>query len=134
MYERVNKKYIECIKRFPLKPIRTEKENELAGMVCDELLDSYDVLSTEEKDYLEVLSSLVETFESRWKEEENVTPRELLTFLMEQNGLTQTDLIPQFGSSSRASEYFSGKRDLSLGQISKLAKRFNLSPAAFMEK
>ena len=134
MSEAVDKKYLKWIKKYPLRPIRTEEENDYAGMVCDELLDNYEVLSEAEKDYLEVLSTLVENFESQWKEEEEVTPRCLLQYLMERNDLNQTDLIPEFGSSSRVSEYFSGKRKLSMGQIQKLAKRFCLSPNAFIEK
>lgn len=58
----------------------------------------------------------------------------MVLFLMEQNNLMQTDLIPEFGSSSRASEYLSGKRDLSLPQILKLARRFKLSPTAFISQ
>jgi HTH-type transcriptional regulator/antitoxin HigA len=129
-----DKKYLDCIKRFPLKPLRSDEENELAAEICDHLLDNFDSLSPQEHDYFEVLSKLVEEYESQWQEEMEVEPRTLLVFLMEQNNLTQTDLIPEFGSSSRASEYLSGKRDLSLTQILKLAKRFKLSPAAFISK
>ena len=134
MPEQIDKKYLKWIKKFPLKPIRSEKENEFAGVVCDELLDNYDFLNEAEKDYLEVLSTLVEEFETKWDDEEKTTPRSLLLYLMEVNNLTQTDLIPEFGSSSRASEYFSGKRDLSMAQIQKLSKRFSLSPSAFIPK
>ncbi len=126
--------YFDWVKKFPLKPIRSDRENESAAKICDELLDNFDDLNSDEKDYLEVLSTLVESFESQWKEEEEVTPRSLLLYLMERNGLNQTDLIPEFGSSSRASEYFSGKRKLSMAQIQKLANRFKLSPNAFIEK
>jgi HTH-type transcriptional regulator/antitoxin HigA len=129
-----DKKYMDCIKQFPLKPIRSEKENELAAQICDELLDKFDLLTNAERDYLEVLSGLIEHFESQWQEETFVEPRELLEFLMDQNGLSQTDLIPELGSSSRISEFLAGKRDLSLPQIIKLADKFNLSPTAFIPK
>ena len=129
-----DKKYLDCIKQFPLKPIRSDEENELAAQVCDRLLDNFDSLSPQERDYFEVLSKLVEDYEAQWQEEKNVEPRGLLAFLMEQNELSQTDLIPEFGSSSRASEFLSGKRSLSLSQILKLAKRFSLSPTAFIEQ
>lgn len=127
-----DKKYLECIRRFPLKPIRSEEENERAAEICDELLDNFESLTPPEQDYLQVLSKLVEDFESQWTEEQLVEPIELLKFLMEQNKLNQTDLIPEFGTSSRASEFLSGKRDLSLPQILKLANRFKLSPTAFI--
>ncbi|MBX9666875.1 MAG: hypothetical protein K2X93_04615 [Candidatus Obscuribacterales bacterium] len=129
-----DKKYLDCIKRFPLKPLRSDEENDQAAEICDELLDNFDSLTPQERDYFEVLSKLVEDYESQWQEEKSVEPRDLVVFLMEQNNLSQTDLIPEFGSSSRASEYLSGKRDLSLPQILKLAKRFKLSPSAFICK
>ena len=129
-----DKKYMDRIRQFPLRPIRSEKENELAAQICDDLLDKFDLLTSAERDYLEVLSTLVERFESQWQEETFVEPRELLEFLMEQNGLSQTDLIPELGSSSRISEFLAGKRNLSLSQILKLADRFNLSPTAFISK
>jgi HTH-type transcriptional regulator/antitoxin HigA len=125
-----DKKYLERINYF-----RSEEENDLAAEICDDLLNNFDSLSPDEHDYLEVLSKLVEDFESQWQEEKSVQPRELLKFLMAQNNLSQTDLIPEFGSSSRASEYLSGTRsNLSLPQIIKLAKRFKLSPAAFIKQ
>jgi HTH-type transcriptional regulator / antitoxin HigA len=131
---KLDKKYLDCIKRFPLKPIRSDEENDLAAEICDELLDNFDGLSQQERDYFEVLSRLIEDYESQWQEEKEVEPRELLKFLMEQNNLTQTDLIPEFGTSSRASEFLSGKRSLSLPQILKLAIRFKLSPTAFIKQ
>jgi len=88
-----DKKYLERINYFRLKPIRSEEENDLAAEICDDLLNNFDSLSPDEHDYLEVLSKLVEDFESQWQEEKSVQPRELLKFLMAQNNLSQTDLI-----------------------------------------
>jgi|AGTN01.2.fsa_nt_gi Predicted transcription regulator containing HTH domain len=130
----LGQKYLACLKRFPLRPIRSDEENELAAEFCDELLDNRDSLSQDEHDYLEVLSGLVESYEAKWQEENDVEPRELLAFLTEQNGLSQADLIEEFGTSSRASEFLSGKRDLSLPQIVKLSRRFNLSPTVFISE
>lgn len=119
---------------LPLNAIENEGQNNRAGELCAQLALRYDNLSEDERKLLEELSEMVEEFESRWNEEDKIEPRELLTFLMEQNNLIQKDLIPIFGSSSRISEYMSGKRELSLNQVIKLAKRFNLSPSAFIPK
>ncbi|MBY0357270.1 MAG: hypothetical protein K2W82_04645 [Candidatus Obscuribacterales bacterium] len=128
--------YEKLCKRFPLKPIRTDKENDLAAAVCDELLTNLSNLSRSEKDYLEVLTDLIAKYESKWDSEiSDFEPREMVKFLMESNSLTQTDLIPIFGSSSRISEFLSGARpNLSLNQIQGLAKRFNLSTDVFIGK
>ncbi len=112
--------------------LESEEQYERAGELCVSLAERFDKLSQGEKDYLSVLSDLLGKYEERWDEEKPVTPRELIVFLMEQNNLNQNDLIPLFGSSSRVSEYLSGKRELSLQQIQKLSQRFKLSPAAFI--
>lgn len=131
--EKPSKEYLQCLELFILKPIANDEENERAAEVCGEMLERIESLTKQERYYFETLSKLVSDFESKWNEEQSVGPRELLSFLMEQNNLTQTDLIPEFGSSSRASEYLSGKRPhLSLNQIIKLAKRFKLSMTAFI--
>ena len=131
--EKPTKKYLQRLEQFMLKPITSDEENDRAAEVLGEMLESFDSLSKQEHYYFEILSKLVLDYESKWQEELSVSPRELLVFLMAQNSLTQTDLIPEFGSSSRASEYLSGKRPhLSLSQASKLSKRFKLSMTAFI--
>jgi len=132
--ETKDNRYLQLVKKFPLRPIESEENNDIAGELCADMALRYDKLSPGEKDYLAVLTMLVDNFESQWREEDDVEPRELLAFLMDQNGLVQKDLIPIFGTSSRISEFISGKRDLSIGQVMGLAKRFNLSPTAFLPK
>ncbi|MBY0360159.1 MAG: hypothetical protein K2W82_19305 [Candidatus Obscuribacterales bacterium] len=130
-----NQIYEKLLKHFPLRPIHNDKENDRAAEICDELTDRIDRLSTAEKDYLEVLSDLVAKYESRWDDEaRKMSPRELIEYLMEQNYLQQKDLIPEFGSASRVSEFLSGEREsLSLEQAKKLAKRFSLNIAVLVD-
>jgi HTH-type transcriptional regulator/antitoxin HigA len=56
---------------------------------------------------------------------------EILHFLMDENGLTQSDL-PEVGSQGVVSEILNGKRELNVRQIKELAKKFKVSPAAFV--
>lgn len=49
---------------------------------------------------------------------------------MEEHGLKQDDL-KEIGSQGVVSEILRGKRELNTRQISMLAKRFGVSPAAF---
>ena len=131
--EKLTKRYLQRLEQFILKPICSDEENDRAAEVLNEMLESFATLSKQEHYYFDTLSKLVLDYESRWQEELSSSPRELLVFLMEQNNLTQTDLIPEFGSSSRASEYLSGERQhLSLNQIAKLSKRFKLSMTSFI--
>jgi hypothetical protein len=55
--------YLNLIRRFPLRPIRTEAELEAASAVIDELPDRDD-LSLTESDFLDVLGDLGEKYES----------------------------------------------------------------------
>jgi HTH-type transcriptional regulator/antitoxin HigA len=126
--------YEKLIKRFPLRPIHSDKENDLAAEICDALTDRIKKLAPAERDYLEVLSDLIAKYESRWSDEiTKMSPRELIEYLMEQNGLAQKDLVNEFGSASRVSEFLSAERkSLSLEQAKKLAQRFSLNIAALI--
>lgn len=126
--------YYRLIKRFPLRPIRSEEESDRAAEICDELTDQLKHLSVAEQDYLEVLSDLIIKYESRWLDkEQSMNPCQLIIYLMEQNDLNQSDLVNEFGSRSRVSEFLSGKRKLSLEQAKKLSNRFKLKLTALIE-
>jgi antitoxin component HigA of HigAB toxin-antitoxin module len=134
VFRKDNREYENLIRKFPLRPIRNEVENERAAATCDELTDRLDRLTTAERDYLEVLSDLVAKFESRWDGEvAKMSARELISYLMEVNELAQEDVVSEFGSASRVSEFLGGQREsLSLGQARKLAKRFSLDVSALV--
>jgi len=55
-------------------------------------------------------------------------------FLVEQQNLTQRDLIPQFGSESAVSMFMTGQRNLTLEQVRKLSARFKLPADVFIPK
>src|SRR5258708_3211615 len=56
---RADAAYLILIQCFPLRPIRTDAELDAASRIIDELIDRDD-LSLAERDYLDVLSDLVE--------------------------------------------------------------------------
>ncbi len=49
------------------------------------------------------------------------------------SNVTQNDLVTEFGSASRVSEFLSAKRKLSLKQAKNLSKRFKLKLSALIE-
>lgn len=128
-------KYLQWIKRFPLRPIEAEEENDAALEILSEMIDlgNNNQLTMAERAYMQVLSSLIDTFEEKAYKFDYVPPRELLRFLMDENGLRQIDLVAELGSQGFVSDYLAGKRNLSRSQIEKLSKRFHLSPSAFHE-
>ncbi len=129
-----NKTYDRLIKRFPLRPIRCDEQNDQAADICDVLVERGDSITQAERDYLEVLTDLIVKYESKWDDEcAEMSPRELVQYLMAENDLSQKDLVPEFGSPSRVSEFLKGERKLSLEQAKRLAGRFGLSIAALLE-
>ena len=70
---------------------------------------------------------LIEAYErARWPRRAPSLP-DLLTFLMDQHGLSRADLVPLLGTPSRVSEVLTGKRELSMSMVRKLRDRFQIS-------
>lgn len=69
---------------------------------------------------------LIEAYErSRWPRRAPALPS-VLTYLMDQHGLSRNDLIPLLGTASRVSEVLTGKRELSMTMVRKLRERFHI--------
>jgi HTH-type transcriptional regulator/antitoxin HigA len=82
------------------------------------LLELNPVKGSREYDTLELLSVLVEDYETRNIPEPALpTPQSAVEFMLEQKGLTKSDLIKPLGGKSRVSEFFARKRPLSTNQI-----------------
>jgi len=70
---------------------------------------------------------LIEAYErSRWPRVRPALP-DLLVYLLDQHGLSRSDLVPLLGTASRVSEVLSGKRDLSMTMVRRLRERFHIS-------
>ena len=61
-------------------------------------------------------------------------PASVVRFLIEQQNLTQRDLIPQFGSESAVSMFLGGQRNLTIEQVRRLSTRFKLPTDVFIPK
>jgi HTH-type transcriptional regulator/antitoxin HigA len=126
--------YLALVRRFPLRPIRTDEENDRAAEMCDTLTDHIDDLSTAEKDYLDVLTDLILKYESKWDDEDGpLLPRELLALVMQENQLVPDDLVAELGTVEAVTAFLAGERELSEDQADRLAKRFCLSISAFID-
>ena len=126
----VSPAYSKLLSKIGPKVIRSEAENEHFIEALSDL-DERGRLSKEEKQLAELLTLLIEEFEERNYALPKASPREVLEFLMEQNGLRQADLLDVFKTRSIASEVLSGKRELTKEHIRKLSVRFHVSPAVF---
>ena len=90
--------------------------------------------SSSEVEAIELLTLLVERYEEEHYSVPKADPVSIVRFLIEQQLLTQRDLIPQFGSESAVSMFMTGQRNLSLEQVRKLSTRFKLPTDVFIPK
>jgi HTH-type transcriptional regulator / antitoxin HigA len=88
-------------------------------------------LSQAEKEFAELLTLLIEDFETKHYQLPRSKPLDVLRFLMEQHNLLQKDLADIFGTPSTVSEVTSGKRELNKEHIRRMAARFHVSREVF---
>ena len=126
--------YLALVKRFPLRPLRSQSDYTAASQILDRYIGLPD-LTRGERDYLEALSHFFAAYERKLTHSRlrQLTPLELLKHLMEENQMTTSDLGRLLGSRGLASEILHAKRSLSKSHISKLASHFHLNPAFFLE-
>jgi HTH-type transcriptional regulator/antitoxin HigA len=86
-----------------------------------------------EEDAIQLLTLLIEQYESQHYPVPDSSPAEVLRFLLESNGLSQRDLASELGSEATVSLVLSGKRPLTRTHIQRLSRRFHVSPSVFFE-
>ncbi len=97
-------------------------------------LTALDKPSPSEVEAIELLTLLVERYEQAHYPIPAADPVSVVRFLLEQQHLTQRDLIPQFGSESAVSMFLAGQRKLTLEQVRRLSARFKLPADVFISK
>ena len=116
----------------PFLSIRSEEEYDLATARLHSLMDE---IGTDEQHplytLLDTLGTLMHAYEERHHPMPECSGGDILRFLLDEHGLTQSDL-PEIGSQGVVSEILRGKRALNVRQIRALAKRFHVSPSVFI--
>src|SRR4051794_38557288 len=127
-------RYHELIGRFPLRPIRSDAELDLAIETVNSLVD-LEELDPDESDYLDVLSELVHKYESEHHPIPPVSDADVLRHLIEARESTQSRVAAETGiSESTVSEVLAGKRKLNRRHIEALSRHFRVSPAVFLSE
>lgn len=83
-------------------------------------------------DLFDLVAELIRAYDAEHYVVSDAPAREVLRMLMEQHGLSQSDL-PEVGNQSVISMLLSGTRQLNVRQIQALSTRFHVSPSVFME-
>jgi len=104
--------------KMKIRPIRNEADYQKALERLEAIFDAK--RGTEEGDELEILSIVIDNYESEKFPIEMPDPISAIKFRMEQMGLKQKDLVEMVGFKSRVSEIMNKKRKLTLDMIRKL--------------
>ena len=124
-----------------VRPIRSEEDYEEALTRIGELLDELSAAEEQIEDpdhptmiELEVLSDLVEVYESKTVEMRFPSAIEAIEFRMDQAGLTRRDLVPFIGSSARVSEVLSGKRPITMSMARALHQHLSIPADVLLQE
>jgi len=130
----VPRSYLALCREWPLRPIRSGSDYDLAVAVLQRLVvRGEEDLDAGERDYLEMLELAIERYDDEhYPIPSGGTPLEHLQFLMEQNGMKTIDLGNLIGNRGLASLIVNGKRELSKAHIRILAERFKVSAELFL--
>lgn len=114
---------------------QTNDEYEQLASMLDRILDIVGNDETHElMGLVDVISHMISMYDDAHEEQSSEgSGIDALKFLMEQHGLDQSDLKNEIGSQGVVSEILNGKRQLNLTHIKKLAKRFHVTPATFID-
>ena len=117
---------------IPLRPIHSEHDYDKAVSVMNQLLDTGAANEHHPlADLVGTLGTLIAEYDDAHYPLEKAAPVVMVRFLMEQHGLSQSEL-PELGSQGVVSEVLSGKRQMNTRQIHALAQRFSVPPSTFL--
>jgi HTH-type transcriptional regulator/antitoxin HigA len=108
-----------------LKPIRTEADYEAALAEVERLWGA--PAGTPDGDRLDILATLIDTYESEHHPMDPPDPVDAITFRMEQQGLSRKDLEGMIGTRTRIAEVLNRRRGLSVNMIRRLHDQLGIS-------
>ncbi len=110
-----------------IRPIRTDQDHREALAQVEKLWGARE--GTPDGDRLDVLVTLIETYEERrwpFKGRRRFDPVDVLRYAIDELGHTQTELAEILGSRSRASEVLARRRPLTLEMIQKITAHWRI--------
>lgn len=108
-----------------IRPIKTKADHRAALKEIERLMDAKP--GTPAGDRLEVLTTLVDRYESEHEPIAPPDPIDALVYHMESRRLTRRDLEPFLGSRARVAEVLNRRRPLTIDMIRKLHEGLGIS-------
>lgn len=117
-----------------IKPIRNDSDYEEALRALELLVAADPDPDSADADRLNILTTLIESYEDDRYPSTLPSPVDAIKFRMEQANLSPVDLVPFIGSRSKVSEILSGKRALSLEMIRTLEAGLGIPAKVLIQK
>jgi HTH-type transcriptional regulator/antitoxin HigA len=108
-----------------IRPVKTPVDHRAALEQIERLMDARP--GTPAGDRLDILTTLVEQYESRNEPIEPPDPIDALRYHIESRGLTRRDLEPMIGSRARVAEVLNRRRALTIEMIRRLHAELGIS-------
>ncbi len=134
--QKVSPTYMKLVQVFPLQPITNKVQHTLALKVLEKLISYINGEKLSDKGaevYFNTLTDLVGDYERSHYQGSTASGPEMLAYLMELQGLNQSDLAKELGGQPVVSQILKGQRELNLRQVKALSKRFKVSPEVFIK-
>ena len=130
-FKSLPKTYRELLEMHILRPVHDKVAYENALEVLDAMAGHK--LNSEQEDYFEALSSLVEVYERQHAPKTRLSGLDLLRHLVEANNLNAADLSRLLGRDrSLGVRILNGERQLTIEHIKKLAEQFGIPAQSFI--
>jgi HTH-type transcriptional regulator / antitoxin HigA len=126
------KSYEQLAARLMPRPLHDEIDYRNALAVLDTMAGLK--LNAEQEDYFDAIATFVEKYEARRHplDGSKPTPLQLIGALMDEHGISESDLGRLLGDRSLGHRILSGARELSKSHIRALAEHFALDPGALL--
>jgi HTH-type transcriptional regulator/antitoxin HigA len=134
-YEAIPKTYDPLLALYALRPIHSDRDLEQATEIID-ILAGHD-LNTDQTDYLDALSTLVEAYESTHHplNAPAICGLDALRALLDEHGMGAADLAHLLGvHRSMGSKLLKGERALTSHHLKILSERFKVSADLFLDR
>ena len=124
--------YAELLVQIEPRPIGSKAALDRTYKLIDKLMSKPE-LSRAESEMLELLSMLVEQYESREHPTPQVSASDMLEHLIESHGITNATLAAETNvPRSIVTDILAGRRRISLGNVRKFANYFRVAPGVFV--
>ena len=131
-FQRLPTTYSELVVLLPPRPIHDDVDLENAFEMID-CLTGFE-LNDDQEDYLDALSTFVEDYEQNrfpWAEA-SISPLDALRFLLDEHGMSASDLGRLLDNRTLGPAILAGQRGLSKANIRTLADHFKVAPRLFL--